>query len=100
MRSSLLANSETNSISPLENVPALLQAVSSIRGLMVTHIFVWWSDKVVSCLTAGRLADLSVCPGEDLGSGEVLDMFCLGMTPTRDTKEEVEIAKSRTDVSH
>lgn len=76
---------------PLKNVPGLLQTVLGISGIMVTHILVWSSDKVVSCLTAGVLSDLSVCPGEHLGSGEVLDMFCLGMTPSRGTKVKVEM---------
>lgn len=44
-------------------------------------------EQLVSRLTAGDLADLpSVCPGEGSVSGELLDMFWLEMTLTRDTK--------------
>lgn len=75
---------------PWWNVSALLHTVSAITGIRVTHFlffFVWSSNAPVSCLTAGDLADLpSVCPGEDSGSGEPLDMFWLEMTLARDTK--------------
>lgn len=43
--------------------------------------------KIAFSLTAGDPADwTSVCPGEDLISGRLLDLFWLEMTPARDTK--------------
>lgn len=45
------------------------------------------ATKIVSSLTAGDPADwTSVCPGEDLISGRLLDLFWWEMTPARDTK--------------
>lgn len=55
---------------PLKIWSGLLQTASAITGVvnrLSFFFFVWLSNKSVSHLTAGDLADLpSVCPGEDL----------------------------------
>lgn len=80
---------------------ALLQTVSAISGVMVTHFFFFFRlvEQLVSRLTAGDLADLPcVCPGEGSVSGELLDMFWLEMTLTRDTKRRGRSKENGTGV--
>lgn len=81
MRSSLVENS----ISPLKT--CLTCSCFDYQRHNGDPFFFFCLVEQQTRLTAGDPADLpSVCPGEDPGSGELLDMFWLEMTLARDTK--------------